>query len=958
MVPSFRFRLPTLLLAGLGLTWGGLVATATSLPDPQPTFAHEGSDLVPDPAIRYGRLDNGLRYAIRAHAEPRGRASLRLLVEAGSLHETEEQRGLAHYLEHMAFNGSTNYAPGTLVEFFQRMGMSFGGDTNASTGFDRTLYLLELADTEEATLAEGMRIFADYAGELLLTPEEIDRERGVIISEERARNTVSFRLMIAQMDFLFGETLYPQRLPIGLIPVIESAQRDRFVDYYDAWYRPELTSIIAVGDFEVDQVEALIRTTFADYAARAPARPLPDRGAVTVAEGLRTHYHAESEAPGTTVSINTLVPYTPPADSVARRLEPLARNFAHAMLNRRFAELAKEEGAPFLSASAGSFDQFDLARRAYVNLSTKAEQWEAALALGEQELRRALDHGFDVAELEVIRAATLNNLEQAVRTAATRRSRQLAEGIAGDILADNVTLDPAASLALFRPAVEALTVEQCHAALREVWAPSHRHVFVGGNVELPLAEAPALIAAAFETAAAVPVAAPPSAAAAAWAYADFGPAGEVVHREYVEDLDLTLVRFANGVKLNLKRTDFDAGRIFVSARVGDGQLSEPADQPGLGAFANGTFVAGGLGAHRTDDLVRLFAGRNVGIGFSVNADHLSLGGSTTPDDLDLQLQLLGARLTDPGYREEAVRLAHRGMDQMYQGFRYTFNGPLALEIAPLLAGGDPRFGTPPREVLFSRTLDEVRAWLEPQLTTGDLEVALVGDLDVEATIAAVARTLGALPPRTPREIPADRYDVSFPAEPFALEFTIESELPKALAVFYWPADDGIEVRQARRLSMLRAVLADRIRQRIRHELGLVYSASVGATTSNVFPGYGYFNGSMDIDPDQAAATIEAIRTLSHEIVTDGLTDDEIERARLPILTSIRESVRTNTYWLNAVVSRAQGQPEVMEWARHREEDFATITREEINALARTYLTPDNLSHVIIQPAAAPGAAAD
>ena len=183
-------------------------------------------------------------------------------------------------------------------------------------------------------------------------------------------------------------------------------------------------------------------------------------------------------------------------------------------------------------------------------------------------------------------------------------------------------------------------------------------------------------------------------------------------------------------------------------------------------------------------------------------------------------------------------------------------------------------------------------------------------------------------------------------------------MPKALAVFYWPADDGIEVRQARRLSMLRAVLADRIRQRIRHELGLVYSASVGATTSNVFPGYGYFNGSMDIDPGQAAATIEAIRTLSHEIITDGLTDDEIERARLPILTSIRESVRTNTYWLNAVVSRAQGQPEVMEWARHREEDFATITREEINALARTYLTPDNLSHVIIQPAAAPEAAAD
>jgi zinc protease len=216
----------------------------------------------------------------------------------------------------------------------------------------------------------------------------------------------------------------------------------------------------------------------------------------------------------------------------------------------------------------------------------------------------------------------------------------------------------------------------------------------------------------------------------------------------------------------------------------------------------------------------------------------------------------------------------------------------------------------------------------------------------------VARTLGALPPRTPREIPTERLAVHFPAEPFALEFTIESELPKALAVFYWPSDDGIEVRQARRLSMLRSVLADRVRLRIRHELGLVYSASVGSTTSNVYPGYGYFSGSMNIDPGQAAATIEAVRTLSSEIVTEGVTADEIERARLPILTSIRESVRTNNYWLSSVLARAQGQPEVMDWARHRESDIAGITREEIDALARTYLQPDRMSHVIIQPAAA------
>ena len=230
-------RAPFLLLLAL---LGGVPFVIGAEP---PSFAHEHSDIQPDPAIRFGKLPNGLRYAIAANAEPKGRASLRLLVEAGSLHETEEQRGLAHFLEHMAFNGSVHYPPGTLIEFFQRMGMNFGGDTNASTSFDRTLYLIELADTKDATLAEGFRVFSDYAGGLLLQPAELDRERGIILSEKRARDSVSFRTFVAQFEQLLESTLFPKRMPIGLTEVIEKSPREQFVDFYDAWYRPELISI-------------------------------------------------------------------------------------------------------------------------------------------------------------------------------------------------------------------------------------------------------------------------------------------------------------------------------------------------------------------------------------------------------------------------------------------------------------------------------------------------------------------------------------------------------------------------------------------------------------------------------------------------------------------------------------------------------------------------------------------
>ena len=189
-----------------------------------------------DPAVRVGTLPNGLRYVILANSEPKERVSARLLIEAGAVHEADDQQGLAHFLEHMAFNGSTHYPPGTLVEFFQRMGMSFGGDTNASTSYHRTLYLLELPDAKAATLDEAAKVFGDYAAGLLLRAEEIERERGIILSEKRTRDSVGYRTSRAVTRFMLEGTALARRDIIGTDEVLKTAGRERFVDFYDAWY--------------------------------------------------------------------------------------------------------------------------------------------------------------------------------------------------------------------------------------------------------------------------------------------------------------------------------------------------------------------------------------------------------------------------------------------------------------------------------------------------------------------------------------------------------------------------------------------------------------------------------------------------------------------------------------------------------------------------------------------------
>ncbi|MBI2814624.1 MAG: insulinase family protein [Opitutae bacterium] len=920
-------------------------------------FAHETSDLPVNPAVTWGRLPNGLRYALSRHAEPRGRVSARLAVRVGSVHENDQQRGLAHFLEHMAFNGSRHFPAAHVVEFFQRLGMNFGGDTNASTGFDRTVYQLELPDARPETLRESLTFFADVAGGLLLEPGQIDKERGIILSEKRARDSVGLRTFQAEMDFLVPDTRFPQRLPIGAEEVIRTAGRAQFAEFYDAWYRPERMMLVLVGDLDPAPVEPLVRELFEPLAARGPPLPEPRLGTVAPSEGVVAHLHTEKEAGNTNVALETVVPWAFEPDSSANRLKYLPRTLALHMLNRRLTVLAKKEGAPFLSGLVGVTEQFETFRNASIELTCPPEQWAATLALAEQELRRALDHGFLPEELAEAVAEMHNHLRQAVRNAPTRQSAELADDLVDDLLERSVTTTPETDLALCAPALGAVTPDDCAAALRAVWDESAgRKIFVSGN--LALSRAPQNIAAAYTASRRVAVAAPPRTAAAAFAYTDFGKPGRVAESAPVPDLPATLHRFKNGVRLNLMTTDFEAGRIQVSVRVGGGTLTLPADRRGLALLANTAFTTGGLGRHSVDELQRLLAGKTVGLAFGAQADAFTFGGTTTRDDLLLQLQLFCAYLTDPGYRPESLRQLRKMADQTYLRLAHVADGPLQLEAASLLAAGDPRFGLPPKDVLLSRNLEELKAWLTPQFAHGAIEIALVGDIDPEAALAAVGRTFGALPNRKKKPAYDEARAVAKLAEPIAKQYTFESELPKALLRFYWPARDGRDVKFARRIRLLTEVFADRLRVVIREQMGGTYSPSAGADLSETYPGYGYLIADATVAPDQADTVADAIRTVAVSLHAGGVTEDELVRAKQPVLTALRESARTNGYWLNSVFAAAQEFPEKIEWSRNRYSDTESVTAEELTALAKEYLDPARASEFIVLPAKPAAKSAD
>jgi len=916
--------------------------------DPIP-LAHENSDIPADPAVTWGLFESGMRFAILPNAEPPGRVSVRLYVDAGSLMETEDQRGLAHFLEHMAFNGTESFAPGEMIEYFQRLGMGFGNHTNAHTSFHETVYKLELPKNTDEMLDEGLNLIRDYADGMLLLPDEIEDERGIILAEKRSRDSVQWRTFVEEMKFVFPDHLISQRMPIGVEEVISTAPRERFVEFYENWYTPNRMVLVVVGDIEVDPVKALLEKHFADMPYREK-RQLPDLGKVSQRE-LAAHYHFEDEAGETSVSIESLTPRVDPPDNTERRARDLRRSIASAIVNRRLERIAKREDSPISSARMHAGDFFDLNFALYgaISADCKPEDWEESLILIEQELRRAIEHGFTEAELTEVKANLLNQSENAAEQMATRRSRNLADMIVSRIGARRVFTSPADDLIRVEKELASVTAEECQAALAALWNDANeRLVSLSGNAEVD--DALNRLIETYRESASLPVDPPEEKDAGAFSYRELPEAGAIAESTEIEDLEVTQLRFENNVRVNLKVTDFEDETIHVRVRIGGGRITEPKDQPGLSFFTSSVFDNGGLAAHSLDDLKQIFAGQSVSVGFGVDDDAFTIGGTTNSDDLRSQLLLMRAYLTNPGYRDEAVVEFRRSLDYIFQQIERTPGGFAQDEVASFLHGGDPRFGYPDRETLEALTMEDVKAWLADPLARDYLEMTVVGDFDLQSTIELIAGTFGSLPKRAAEKPGYEKERiVTFPGST-KKTFEFPSEIPKAMTVVHWPTTDIFAINETRRLGMLGAILDDRLRVRVREELGDAYSPFSHNLPSDTWTDYGYIFATVTVDPEQAESVAGVIEEIASDLATgESIDEDELERAKKPQVTQIEEMRRTNRYWMGSVLQASQEHPERLDWARSFVDDYKSITVEDVNQLAAKYLKDDSRVTVLLLP---------
>ncbi|WP_028582959.1 M16 family metallopeptidase [Desulfogranum mediterraneum] len=934
-----------LLLAGCGSLFPEKSGTQHRLDNR--AWPHELSDLPPDPAIHFGRLDNGLRYLLLSNKEPQNRVGLYLNVQAGSLQESDQERGLAHYLEHMLFNGTSHYPPGTLVEYFQSIGMGFGADTNAHTGFAETVYKLVLPSADPGMLDEGLLVLADYARGALLLEEEVERERGIILAEKRARDSVAARVRKQQLQFEFAGTRVAKRDPIGSEEVLLEADSARLRGYYDRWYRPERLMVVVVGDMDPAQVEPLLISRFSPIQAAAPGAVDPPLGTLEE-EGSTVLYLHEPELGATRVALGTVFNQTPQPDTSSWERQQLSNYVATSILANRLDKLVRRADSPLVSsqAHAGTF----LQRLGYARLSAvvKGERWQEGLALLDQTLGQALESGFTPAELERVKRELQAYLEKQLQTAATRNSMELAATMIRKLNNQEVLLSPQQEEALYAPMLEAMTLAEANQALVGLWQGERRLLEVIGAVDLEQGELSARqqILAAVEQQTGREMVDWKQREEVAFPY--LPPAeqpAQVVAQENYPAIKMERYLFQDGTRLHVKQTDFQENQIQLAVHFGQGLRSEPL--AGMAAFAEGLLRESGLGRLNREQLEETLAGTNVQLQFQVGRESFVLAGSGLSEELELLLQLVQTQLLEPVFREKAYLRTRTRLLQMYDQLENSVEGQQQLVGEGFFTSNHPLYTMADRQQVMAIELDEIKAWLQPILATAPLEISIVGDMAPEKARELVARYFGA--GQRAAAPAADIQQVSFPAGARRLE-RVKSEIDKALVTVAWQTDDFWDISKTRRLNLLAAVLGERLRLKVREELGATYSPVVYNRSSRVSKGFGILRSQLSVAPDQALALAGIVQEVAGSLARELLSEEELDRSLEPTLTSIRDFQRSNSYWLNAVLALSSRHPRQLQWPLTILSDFAAITPEEIQRLAGRYLQSGQAAVLVVSSA--------
>lgn len=908
------------------------------------------SDVRPDPAMRFGRLPNGMAYVIRANATPQGTGEVRLRYDVGSLDEEAGELGFAHFVEHMAFNGSTRIPEGEMIALLERKGLSFGADTNASTDLETTTYKLSLPKSDSDLLDTALMLMRETGSELTFAPEAVEREKGVVLSERRDRNTYGYIDLVDRVAFEMPRIRMADRMPIGTAETISGATAETLQAFWARNYRPERAVLTVVGDFAPDAVEAAIRRHFADWQAKQDAAPVRLYGQPDLARepavDVFLHPALSERVTATREGEARIAP-----DTVEQRRQDVLAWLGEAIVNRRLARLARQEDPPFKAAGFGTVDIFRVGRMSRLVVDTEEGKWQRGIDAAVAEYRRALAGGFSEGEVAEQLGRLVSAYEDAAASEATRSNGALTSDLMNFFDDGSIPDLPSQKLAALLPLKDSATPEAVLAAMKAELVPLDAAMLRYSGRSEPKGGATALRSA-WQAAMQSPLAdvAPPT--TGDFAYTDFGTPGTVVADTRDPVLGIRQVRFANNVRLNVRHTDNEKDRVLVRIAIEGGQLLETPRDP-LAVELVPSIPAGGLGKHSADELDSILAGRNVGIGIQPFGDAFVTSRSTTPRDLELQLGLVSAYLTDPGFRPEALAAYRRALPDRFARMEATAGASIGTHQYEIISDRDPRYTTQPIAAYQALDFGTFGTTIRDRFARGAIEVGIVGDIAEEDAIAMVARTLGALPMREPAFLPrAEGRQRSFTDRRGPVFVSHGGEADQAMIRAFYPTTDDSDPAVTVQLDMLEKVAQVVLNDEIREKLGQAYSPDVTSSLSQTYPGFGFFVVTVGVDYDRIADSLAAIHSAMAELRDAPVSADILQRAREPVLERYDNALKTNGGWIG-IVERAQSRPERIERFAAYRKRVEAITPTDLQAAARRWLPPGGAVEIIAIPRGSP-----
>lgn len=942
----------TLVSSVLFLFLVGACASTTGVTDNSKLVSQEGTPLVFDSEIIRGNLDNGMAYFVRHNEEPKNRISLRLVVRAGSAMEEDNQQGIAHFIEHMAFNGTEHFEKSAIVDYFESIGMNFGSELNAYTSFEETVYKLEIPADNPEILEQSLLILRDWACGITFAEEEIEKERGVINEEWRLRQGLQGRITDSQFHFLLKDSKFENRLPIGKMDVINSITRDDVLEFYRKWYRPDLMSIVVVGDEDTAVLESAIQNMMNSIPKNNEKIEVPEYRIPVQTEKSICHLK-DLEQKYTIVNIFI------PEDFSPRKTEEefkqlLLEEISSAIFNQRVTEITNTADAPWLAAGVGENQFTNFGYFYYLGFVPKNGMFTEAAKAFFDEYDRFINFGITESELERFKQYYISQAENLYINKDKINSDSFCDDIVYYVLVGKTIISQEDYYRLYKSLIPEITVDEINNKIKTLFPERGTLMYIlSQDTADDIPQETELMKLWTEYA-----------NQEIMAYADDvsdddlmerpSKKGKVVSSKEIKEFDAKEYLLDNGIKIITKKTDFEANRINMKASSKGGLFYVDDDKIPSARLSLEYLIMSGLNGMTYNQLIKKITSKQVGINFSIDDTNEYFDGSCTGNDAETLLQLLNLLFTKSQFNEDGWNVIINNYKTVAKNHGLQPNDLYVDKINEILYGDDIRRA--PVDLSYIEKMDPEKAasvYYERFANPADFTYMFIGDFDEEQLIDLCCYYLGSLETSNQREESLFKY-WDFPKGKTSavvkkgldnqgmVYICFGGELPKA---------ESMEKRfyENEMLNQLRNVLDIRLREVIREDKSGSYGINVGSYISGYPERYYRFSVEFGCEPERQQELTDTVISVIEDFQTNGIPQIYIDKVKESILRNYEVNKRNNYWWMDRIELGIVFEEEPMWFANNLERITDWITPEVLQDAAKKYLNTENYVNVFLKP---------